>query len=171
MYQKGRLVDTNSQFHLQVERIIPPTLLSNLRELALVHLDLREFPESMAASLTRLTALNLVANEFDHLPAALSKISNLESLIMAGNDDLQLEDSDLDTLAALPKLRTLDIAKYGEFPEHGLYTDGCYMSNDSNRKAWLQEDVAVIIQIIKQYPKLDMPMTCTTPQRKSRSRF
>jgi hypothetical protein len=139
-----------------VELILSPTVLSNLRELALVHVDLKTFPDSLAASLTRLTALNLVANIFDHLPGTISQITTQVSLIMGGNNDLRLEDSDLDTLAALPNLRTLDIGKSELEPS---------INDDEPRCVWLQEDVAVIIEIARLHPKLNMLMTFTTLRR------
>ena len=65
----------------------------------------------MATALRRLRELNLAYDEFKRIPAAVGKIVTLQTLDMSYNQELELGWSDLDTLAALSKLKKLCIFK------------------------------------------------------------
>jgi hypothetical protein len=56
-------------------------------------------------------SLNLAANRFRRLPAALPGLTSLQDLYTFGNLALELEPSDVDSLAALPHLKDLNLSK------------------------------------------------------------
>jgi Leucine-rich repeat (LRR) protein len=101
----------------------------------------QEFPASVARALKRLTSLNLSGNKFARLPAALSIITTLQDINMIANRELQLMDSDLDTLTALSRLRILSLGR--NFLKH----------SPGN----LEANVAVLIAIGRRLPQLELP--------------
>jgi Leucine-rich repeat (LRR) protein len=83
----------------------------NLRALGASNMNLQTLPISVARRFTCLLQLDLSGDNFTRLPAALSQITTLQILDMRSNMQLQLEESDLETLAALPSLHTLTLLK------------------------------------------------------------
>ena len=90
-----------------------PALLAlpHIRELHLCGLGLSDFPKSLAAKMEQLTYIDLSHNRFRRLPEAISLITTLIKIRCCGNPWLQLQSSDVDLLASIPHLRTLDISK------------------------------------------------------------
>jgi len=74
-------------------------------------MELRDLSVTMSSTLQQLSFLDLSGNEFAWLPTAVSCITTLQVLDLSDNGDLQMDDIDLDTLAALPHLRRLDCHK------------------------------------------------------------
>jgi Leucine-rich repeat (LRR) protein len=124
---------------LQVDNLLPPATaaLPSLESLALVHMKHQAFPSSVAERLMSLTDLDLSGNSFGRLPAALTRISTLNTLNMSRNDDLQMEKGDSDTLAALPNLRMLLLKKA-----------------DRQIKSWSAASLAELIHISTRFPNL-----------------
>jgi len=117
--------------------------LPHLRNLTLQALGLEDFPERVAASLQRLTSLNLAENNFARLPPALKLIGSLNDLHFHRNPRLQLEEKDVDTVAAMPHLQILYVSK---------------SSGGANSDAGLTErSVSVLIALTKRFPNLRLP--------------
>ena len=113
-----------------------------LRNLTLKELNFSNFPEGLAAVLVGLTNLNLANNQYARLPNAVKLLSNLQHLDMSGNLPLQVEEEDVDTLAALPPLQTLDISKSRE--------------NAESRSSWNDNSVVVFTAISERLPLLKL---------------
>lgn len=69
--------------------------------------------KSALSQVLSLLELDLTCNDFTQLPAALSHLSTLQTLLLNDNIDIQLENTGLDALAALPSLQSLDLVKTG----------------------------------------------------------
>jgi len=124
---------------LQVDDLLPPATaaLPSLRDLRMTDMSLRVFPSSVADRLVSLIDLNMRGNNFSRLPVAVTRISTLRALNLSDNDDLQLEESDSDTLAALPNLRLLSLK-----------------NTDRQKKSWSAASSAELICISKRFPTL-----------------
>jgi Leucine-rich repeat (LRR) protein len=102
---------------------------------------IEKFPDAVGGVLKRLECLELRDNALSRLPSALSQITTLHNLDLSLNDDMQLERSNVDTLAALPNLRVLDLAK-----------------SQGETGIWSQASVAVLFGIMKRLPdSVQMP--------------
>jgi len=117
--------------------------LPHLRTLELLNMQLVDFPAAVAGALQRLTYLNLNKNNFQKLPAAISQITTLQSIKLTQNTPLQLEEDDLNTLAALPHLQILSLSKQ----DPNLSDSG--FSNKS---------VGVLMAISRRFPHLNLPL-------------
>jgi hypothetical protein len=135
-----------SSISLQVHALLPSVspCLPRLRTLVLGGMHLQDFPISVAGALKRLISLDLRCNDFGQLPAAVSRITTLESLDISSNNFLELEDGDLNTLAALPDLQILSIFK-------------AYPS--LSKSGYSQKSVWVLMDISRRFPHLKLPPT------------
>jgi hypothetical protein len=104
-------------------------------------MQIEHFSSSVAGAFRRLTSLDLSSNAFTHLPVALSQITTLRTLDLSYNN-LQLEYSDADTLAALPHLQELILAKKA--------------NGSPSHHAFSQESVGSLIAIGRQFPSLEL---------------
>ena len=86
----------------------------SLQEFALRDMNFSKFPEELAGVLVSVSYLDLADNKFECLPTELALLSNLKHLEITGNEPLQLEEEDVDTLAALPDLHTCNMRKSGK---------------------------------------------------------
>jgi len=126
---------------MQVEHVLPPgtPALLNLKRLELVGMDMEVFTSAVGRALKCLTHLDLRGNRFSELPRGIAEITTLQILILYCNELLVMEYSDVDTLKALPSLRSLQLAKR--------------MSNCN----WSQGSVIALLGIMKNFPHLEMP--------------
>lgn len=88
--------------------------LGSLVHLGLVQLGLVDLPEDFMQCLHQLKDLDLTSNNFSKLPAALKDVPSLEILSMASNIKLQFQSSDVCLLAALPRLKVLQLGSGGD---------------------------------------------------------
>jgi len=103
----------------------------------------------VAAALKSLTVLRLESDALTRLSRALAKITSLCELDLEGNLHLQLSMSDLKTVAALPNLRVLKVAK-------GYRGDD--INSDANATyRFTQQSLGVLLAISKRLPHLDLP--------------
>jgi hypothetical protein len=96
----------------QVDEYLPADTpaLPHPRELRLLTTNnVNVLPASVGGALKRLTLLDLANNKFARIPASVSQITTLHSLDLSYNSPLQLEGSDIATIAALPCLQALKI--------------------------------------------------------------
>ncbi len=91
----------------------------------------------------QLTYLQLSQNRFLRLPPAITLITTLNELNCWCNPGLQLEASDVERLAALPRLATLNVSKS---------TGGT--KQDANLT---EASVSILIALSKRLPHLKMP--------------
>ena len=99
--------------------------LGNLHRLVLENLELsRGLPISVAQSLTSLTELRL---SFFCLPPEISTITTLQVLHITARFALKLEMKDVDTVAALPTLRTLRLQAGAGVAEFSRFKEGVYV--------------------------------------------
>ena len=99
---------------LQVQIPLQPStpFLPNLKELRLIGLNLKNFPDVLGPCLVRLTALNFSHNNLKRLPMAMALFTSLKALDLSENI-LQLYESDMHLLTASSDLRTLAVLSQG----------------------------------------------------------
>lgn len=102
-------------------------------------MEILYFPPCVAGTFKRLTFLDLSCNALKRIPLALSQITTLRSLDMSYNENLQLDHSDAETLAALPYLKDLSLARRSDGP---------------SVQAFSQKSVGCLIDIGRQFPDL-----------------
>ena len=128
---------------MQVGGLLPsasPSLRA-LKSLSLMFGYLDTFPDPVASCLEQLTHLELTCNLFDRIPPALSHITTLVNLYMGGNQDLEMQRSDINLLRSLPDLEVLDVSK--RVPEDG--------GDDSG---FSQKSIGVLLEIAYNIPSL-----------------
>jgi len=84
-------------------------IMPHIRKLELVDLGINIpcLPDLVARKMAHLVHIELSKTCFARIPTALSHITTLQSLSVKDNQYLQLEESDLRTIAALPHLKKL----------------------------------------------------------------
>ncbi len=104
-----------------LDDLLPATTpaLPHIQVLRLRGLGIADFPRALAVRMEQLTSLDLTLNRFQRIPAAISLITTLKELHYRCNPLLQLKASDIELLAALPHLTTLDISKSDGATEGG----------------------------------------------------
>ena len=117
--------------------------LSRLKSLNLSCCQFQTLPVSMAAALHHLQYLDLSSNDFQQVPAAIGKITTLQTLDMSGNHELELNIDDLDTLAALSCLTSLCVCKNPDKPDlHAGFS---------------QASLSVLHDVSQRFPELHLP--------------
>ena len=116
----------------------------SLRELTLRAMNFSDLPLELANVLTSISYLNLAGNKFATLPSTLKLLNNLQHLDMPRNWSLQLKTRDVDTLAGLPRLHTINVSKSGG-------------TIDAERDvAWSESSIVALIAITKKIPLLKL---------------
>jgi len=87
--------------------LAPPSLLS----LELRYMELTTLPLMLTTTFMGLEELRLSWNNFTRLPAGLTKLTALSKLDLSHNRTLQLDGDDIQIVALLPSLQTLDLTK------------------------------------------------------------
>ena len=132
---------------LQMADFLPFTapFWPSLRTLTLQDMNLSKFPEELAGVLVKLSYLDLAENKFARLPIAVTLLSKLQHLEIPRNGPLQLEEEDVDTLVALPRLHTLNISKSLEIAQ--------------SSPGWDDGSVIAFIAISKRLPLLKLTLS------------
>ena len=116
--------------------VIP--VLGKLQRLVLDNMELTHgLPAPVAQSLTNLTELKL---SFSYIPAEISYMTSLRILHVNCEGALKLEMKIVDTVAALPLLRTLDLQSGSGVGEFGR----------------LKESVHVLMALSRRFPSLEL---------------
>ena len=119
--------------------------LENLCALVHLKLDIGIFYDYLEPSLVKstpqLTYLDLSGNGFKKIPSAITKLTNLRSLILA-DTPLQLGKSCLETMKVLTHLQTLDLRK-------GISSDSRKLDHD-----WNAESLELLWKVDEQLPEL-----------------
>jgi hypothetical protein len=141
---------TLSTFPQSLGSLLAMPAVQHLQQQSLTHVEglplmnPEVFPAAVAVALKQLTSLNLACNGHSCIPSGVSRITALQALEMGANKDLQLDDSNVGLLAALPCLQRLDIAKY------------C-MDMEDNEIGFSQRSVRVLFAIKARLPHLHLP--------------
>ena len=100
--------------------------LGNLQKLILENMELTHgLPILVARSLTSLTELSLSFSTY--LPSEVSCMTNLQVLRMKARGALSLEMKDVDTVAALPRLRNLTLQAGSGVGEFSRFKESIYV--------------------------------------------
>jgi Leucine-rich repeat (LRR) protein len=83
--------------------------LWSLKDLEMSNMQISDLPAIVTINLKQLTFLDLSGNGLTQLPSSISQITTLDTLHVNGNTRLQLKPGDVDTLVALPQLRSLGL--------------------------------------------------------------
>lgn len=105
---------------LQVDQLIAPTTigLPYLQELELSNMHWHQFSGVLAGALNSLSLLDLSGQDLTHLPPAISQITTLHTLNLSFTSSLLLQHSDVNVLAALPSLKSLEVSLTRDVPEN-----------------------------------------------------
>jgi len=92
--------------------------LSHLQELELSNMHWHHFSAAVAGALSSLSLLDLSGEDLTHLPPAISHITTLQTLNLSFTSSLVLQHSDVNVLAALPNLQSLEVSLTRDVPEN-----------------------------------------------------
>jgi len=127
--------------------MLPPDMPAyrSLRSLVLQGQELHQIPPPVAAALSGLTSLVLRGGPITRIPPSISTITTLVTLTIDHyNLKLKVEDGDLDTLAALPRLKTLHVG--GRLPGKG------FLGNNTHKE--LDKIVRFMFKLGRRFPGL-----------------
>ncbi len=102
---------------------------------------LDQLSTSLLRALPNLTHLDLSCNSFLQLPENLSELQNLEALTMVANGLLQFSQGSIGLLKSVPKLRLLDLRKFGK-----------------DHRSWTPMSMQVLLDIRAQLPNLHVKL-------------
>jgi len=101
-------------------------------------MKIADFPAAVAKSLKQLTLLDLSQSSFMGIPASISLITTLQILNLANNNDIHLVHNDVNILAALPHLRSIELQK------------------EEGNSGWSNNDMSVARELLKRLPRLEV---------------